>query len=167
MQEHERIKLYINLSGASLGDEQLLEMIKRKMLDVKFDPDRLGFEITETSAVRDLLVAERWIKQLKDLCCSFALDDFGIGFSSFSYLKLLSVDAIKIDGMFIKNLEHDENQQVIVRAIKNVANSMGKKTIAEFVENETALKILREIGIDYGQGYYLGKPAPVPGMIIK
>jgi len=160
LQENKDIALYINLSGASLGDDHLLEMIKKEMKQAKIDPKRLGFEITETAAVHDLIIAERWIKQLKDICCSFALDDFGIGFSSFSYLKLLSVDAIKIDGMFVKNLEKDDSQKTIVQAIKNVAHSMGKVTIAEFVENENVLNILKEMGIDYGQGYHLGKPSP-------
>ncbi len=160
LRDNKNINLYINLSGASLGNDQLLEMIKKEMKKTDIDPRCLGFEITETAAVKDLIAAEKWIKQLKNICCSFALDDFGIGFSSFSYLKLLSVDAVKIDGTFVKNIEQDESQKTIVKAIKNVAHSMGKITIAEFVENENVLNTLKEMGIDYGQGYYLGKPSP-------
>ena len=104
-----------------------------------------------------------FICELKELGCSFALDDFGVGFTSFLYLKQLDVDYIKIDGSFVRKLNENKSDQLFVRAITDVARGMGIKTIAEFVENEDTMKLLKTIGVDYAQGYYIGKPAPVFG----
>jgi diguanylate cyclase (GGDEF)-like protein/PAS domain S-box-containing protein len=159
--EHPGIKIFVNLSGLSLGDDTLLELIEEKINESQIDPARLGFEITETAVVKDLTRAERWIYRLKKLGCRFALDDFGIGFSSFSYLNNLPVDYLKIDGSYVRNLHLDSTHLVLVQAMNSVAHALKKETIAEFVENEKVLKILSDLKIDCGQGYYLGRPAPV------
>ncbi len=162
LKKYSQLKLFINISGISLSDESLLEFIEEKVHQSGINPERLGFEITENSAVRDLVRAENWIRRLKKLGCRFALDDFGIGFSSFYYLRYLPVDLLKIDGSFIQNLDEDSTNLALVQAINNVAQSLGKKTIAEFVENESIVRILTNLDIDYGQGYYFGKPEPYP-----
>ena len=160
--QYEDLKLFINLSGASLGDEKLLEQVELEICESGLDSSRIGFEITETSAVKDLIQADKWIRHIKGLGCNFALDDFGIGFSSFSYLRMLPVDYLKIDGSFINNIDTDPNYRAIVKAMNEVAHALNKKTIAEFVENENVLNLLSEIGVDYAQGYHLGKPSPYP-----
>jgi EAL domain-containing protein (putative c-di-GMP-specific phosphodiesterase class I) len=124
------------------------------------EPNRLSFEITETAAIVNFDHARVFIKDLKNLGCKFALDDFGVGFSSFTYLRELPVDLIKIDGSFVRNLDQDLINQALVRSIHEMAKALDKKTIAEFVENEAILHILQEIGVDYAQGYHLGRPTP-------
>ena len=156
------LKPFINLSGLSLGDETLLEFIEKHVSESGIDPTRIGFEITETTAIRDMARAERWIRRLKNLGCRFALDDFGIGFSSFAYLRLLPVDYLKIDGSYIRDMDRDATHKSLVKAINAVAHALGKKTIAEFVENEEIMKSLGDLDIDYGQGYHLGRPIPAP-----
>jgi diguanylate cyclase (GGDEF)-like protein/PAS domain S-box-containing protein len=153
---------FINISGASLGDETLLEFIEKSIIESGVEPSRIGFEITETTAVKDMARAKRWIHRLKNLGCRFALDDFGIGFSSFSYLRLLPVDYLKIDGSYIRDMDKDSTHKSLVKAINAVAHALGKKTIAEFVENEEIMKSLSDLDIDFGQGYYLGRPIPSP-----
>lgn len=162
LQNRPELKLFVNLSGASLGDAELLQEIKDTICESGVEPSRLGFEITETVAVKDFVWVEKWIKRLRDLGCFFALDDFGIGFTSFNYLRTLPVDFIKIDGSYIRNLDQDASQLALVQAIQTVAKALGKQTIAEFVENEKILEIIRELGINYAQGYYLGQPLPEP-----
>jgi len=160
LREHPDLNLFINLSGTSLGDDTLLDLVESLLRNSGTNPSRIGFEITETAAVKDLAQAERWIQRIKGLGCKFALDDFGIGFSSFSYLRTLPVDYLKIDGSFVKNIDSDDNHRAIVQAMNSVSHTLGKKTIAEFVENEKVVGILQDMGVDYGQGYYLGMPAP-------
>ncbi|TEB09656.1 EAL domain-containing protein [Pelotomaculum propionicicum] len=153
---------FINLSGLSLGDEATLEFIEEKILESGIDPTRIGFEITETAAVKDMNRAEHWIRRLKNLGCRFALDDFGIGFSSFAYLRMLPVDYLKIDGSYIRDLDRDATHRALVKAMNAVAHALGKKTIAEFVENEDIMNSLSDLRVDYGQGYYLGRPISAP-----
>jgi diguanylate cyclase (GGDEF)-like protein len=160
LQEHPDVRIFVNLSGQSLIDEGLLTYLEEELRSSEISPDRLGFEITETATVQDITRAERWIRRLKALGCRFALDDFGVGFTSFSYLRSLPIDKIKIDGSFIRHLDRDPNDRAIVQAIHSLAEALGKTTVAEFVENESTVQILREIGITYAQGYYLGKPSP-------
>ena len=155
------LSLFVNLSGYSLGDTELLNYIGNIVKNGKFKKEQLGFEITETAAIRDLDKAEHWINSIKKLGCKFALDDFGVGFSSFSYLQKIPVDYLKIDGSFIRNLDIDFTQRALVQSMNEVAHAMGKKTIAEYVENEKIWMILNEMQIDYGQGYYLGKPTKI------
>ena len=152
------LKLFINISGISLSEKSLLEYFEELITQYGIEPSRIGFEITETAAVKDMLLAQRWIERLKKIGCRFALDDFGVGFSSFSYLRMLPVDYLKIDGSFIRNLEKDPSNLALVEAMSTIARSLGKKTVAEYVENKNVLKILQELKIDCAQGYFLGKP---------
>lgn len=156
------LNIFINISGLSLGDEELLVFIEESIKEKGIEPVRIGFEITETAAVRDLKRAENWILRLKKLGCRFALDDFGIGFSSFTYLRMIPADYIKIDGSFISNLNTEPTNIALVQAINTIARTLGKKTVAEFVESQEILSKLEELKIDFAQGYYLGKPAPMP-----
>lgn len=158
LQENVKIRLFMNLSGCSLADEGLLSFIEEHLIESGVDPGRLGFEITETAVVQDLTAAERWVRRLKALGCSFALDDFGSGFNSFIYLHSLPVDQIKIDGSYIRTLENDPTRCAMVQAMHALALSLGMETVAEFVENEAILDIVKKIGITYGQGYHLEKP---------
>ena len=125
------------------------------------DPQRICFEITETAAIANLSNATRMIIELGELGCQFALDDFGSGLSSFAYLKTLPVDYLKIDGLFVKDIAHDPIDRAMVRSINEIGQIMGKATIAEFVESATVFALLREIGVDYAQGYEIGKPQPL------
>ncbi len=150
----------MNLSGRDLGDKEFLQFLKSAIIETGADPRFLIFEITETAAIRDLDRAIKFIRELKAIGCSFALDDFGVGFTSFKYLREMEVDYIKIDGVFIRTLHETTNDHIFVKAIADVARGMGIKTIAEFVENNEIIKILKECGVDYGQGYFIGKPSP-------
>ncbi len=150
--------LAVNISARSLGNATLPAFILQTLKAHEVEPQRLIIELTETSAVTDLTDAQRLIEVLYDAGVAVALDDFGIGFSSFAYLKHLPVHWIKIDGMFIRNLYQDRDNQTIVRAIAEVARGMGKRTIAEFVEDEITLQMLRDMGIDCVQGYILDRP---------
>lgn len=161
------IDLSINLSGKELGDEELLFFLKSKMSETGVDPCRIIFEITETAAISNLELAVKFVKALKSIGCKFALDDFGVGFTSFTYLKKLMVDYIKIDGAFIRRLHENADDQVFVKAIVDVATGLNIKTIAEFVEHEGALKILKRYGGDYAQGYFVGRPAPFSNIVKK
>lgn len=148
MRESPELRLFINLSGVTLGDEAVLGLIESKIHESGIEPSRIGFEITETAIVKNILRAEHWIRRLKGLGCLFSLDDFGTGFSSFSYLRILPVDYIKIDGSFVNNVDKEPVHQALIQAINNVAVTLGKKTIAEFVENEGILKELQALGVD-------------------
>ncbi len=154
------LSLAINLSGVAFQDKSLLSVIKEK-LDLTWVPaHRITFEITETAAVENFEQTREMILQIRALGCKFALDDFGAGFCSFNYLKSFPVDYVKIDGQFIRNLINDETDQVLVRSMAEIASKLGKKTIAEYVESPEIIVALKEMGIDYGQGYIFGKPEP-------
>ncbi len=150
----------MNISGKDLGNEEFLSSLMESIDRSGADPNRLVFEITETAAVKDLDTAKKFIKALKAMGCKFSLDDFGVGFTSFLYLREMEIDYIKIDGYFIKKLDESPNDQLFVRAITDVARGLGIETVAEFVETEETLAILRELGVDYAQGYLIGKPGP-------
>ena len=155
----------INLSGASLNSESFLEFLTQKLTDYHLPPHLFCFEITETTAISNLANVAKFINSLKNLGCSFALDDFGKGMSSLTYLKNLPLDYLKIDGSFIKELNRDKASHVMVEAINYIAEGIGLKTIAEFVENQTILNTVRELKIDYAQGFHLGRPTVLTEVI--
>ncbi|MDT8386284.1 MAG: EAL domain-containing protein [Thiogranum sp.] len=151
----------INLSGQSLSDERFMKSLVKLIDDTGVPPELLCFEITETAVISNLTSASHLIASLRDMGCRFALDDFGVGLSSFGYLKNLAVDYLKLDGCFIKNMTKDSIDYAMVKAINSVGQTMKIKTIAEFVENEETLAALRSIGVDYAQGYIIAKPSPL------
>ena len=151
-------RLSINISGQSLGNIALLEKIQHVIETWSLDPGSIIFEVTETSAINNMGVANQFIESLHKLGCRFALDDFGTGYSSFSHLKNLRVDIIKIDGQFVKDIAHDPMSLAIVSSMVNIAHSMKKMTVAEFVEDAATLRLLKGCGVDYAQGYYISRP---------
>lgn len=151
----------INLSGQSLSDQNLLQFVIEEMNRRDIRPDRIYFEITETAAIANFNNAVEFVNNLKKYGCRFALDDFGSGLSSFAYLKNISVDFLKIDGMFVKNMNNNDFDYSIVKAVNEVAHVLGIRTIAEFVENNEILDILKAENIDYAQGYAIDKPKPL------
>jgi len=154
------ISLSINLSGYAVDDTLLFPLLKRLLDETQANPEHLIFELTETAAVADIEQAKLLMLQLNALGCRFSLDDFGTGFASFHYMRELPVDIVKIDGSFIVHLTENTDDQLFVKALVDVAKGMGKKTIAEFVENAETLALLQTFGVDYAQGYYIGKPQP-------
>ena len=154
----------INLSGASITDTAFLGYIKDEFARTGVAPEVICFEITETAAVANLDAAAGFIRELRQMGCRFALDDFGSGLSSFAYLKSLPVDYLKIDGSFVKDMDSDAIDRAMVNSIHQLGSVIGIKTIAEFVENEAILKRLAEIGVDYAQGYGISKPMPLAEM---
>lgn len=150
---------FINLSGASLEDAPLLELLKSQLGQHDIPPQSLVFEITETAAISNLEQATHFIRELKHLGCKFALDDFGSGMSSFGYLKNLPVDFLKIDGNFIKDIVSDSATYAIVESINHVGHVMNLETIAEYVEDQDIRDKLVTIGVDYVQGYGVAHPA--------
>jgi len=161
LQQHPSLALFVNLSGHSLADEGLLTFIDQQLRESPNVAARLTLEITETVAISDLANTGRWIRRLKEVGCSFALDDFGVGFSSFSYLNTVPADYVKIDGSFVRDLNTSSTNLAVVRAVMAVAHAMGKKVIAEGVEDARVADCLRELGVEYGQGFALGKPGPL------
>ena len=161
----EDVKCSINLSGQSLGDPQLLELIQVGCRQIR--PSRLCFEITETAAICNLSRAQPFLEAIRQLGCQIALDDFGSGFSSYAYLKRLPVDYLKIDGQFVRDICQDEVDLAMVRSINELAHVTGKKTVAEWAENDTILEKLREVGVDYAQGYAIGVPLPLEAVFMK
>jgi diguanylate cyclase (GGDEF)-like protein len=149
----------INLSGATFGDDDFVDYVRRQFEIHRVPPEMICFEITETSAIANLPSAKRFIQALKKLGCSFSLDDFGTGMSSFTYLKHLPIDFIKIDGSFVTEMLNSKIDRAMVEMIVHVAKVMGKSTVAEFVESDKTLRALREIGVDYAQGYAIAKPS--------
>jgi diguanylate cyclase (GGDEF)-like protein/PAS domain S-box-containing protein len=154
----------INLSGTTFGDDEFVEYVRQQFKIHRVPPGLICFEITETSAIADLSSAKRFIQALKKLGCRFSLDDFGTGMSSFAYLKHLPVDFIKIDGSFVREMLNSKVDRAMVEMIVHIAKVMGKSTIAEFVENDEIFEALREIGVDYAQGYAIGKPSSFEAM---
>lgn len=151
----------INLSGASIADERILDYIQNLFSSTGINPNQICFEITETTAIANMSRATSFIRRLKALGATFALDDFGNGFSSFSYLKQLPVDYLKIDGSFVRGIADDPIDFALVESVNNIGHVMGMKTIAEYVKDERIQRILEEMGVDYLQGYQIAKPAPL------
>ncbi len=155
----------VNLSPDFLAEEDSLDYIIFKFEEYEIDPKNICFEITETTAIGNMQAATDFIHKLKDIGCMFALDDFGSGFSSFNYLKNLPVDFLKIDGIFVKDMDEDSVNRAMVKAINGLGQVIGLRTIAEFVRNSAIIEHLKEIGVDYIQGYEIGKPEPISKLI--
>jgi diguanylate cyclase (GGDEF)-like protein/PAS domain S-box-containing protein len=151
----------VNLSSQSLGDDHFLGYVVERLEQAGLDPARLCFEITETAAIANWARARRFVTVLRGLGCRFALDDFGSGLSSFAYLKNLPVDYIKIDGAFVRGMAADPMDRAVVETIHRIAHVAGVRTVAEAVEEETMLSRLRDLGVDYAQGYALHRPEPL------
>lgn len=152
------IDIAINLSGRNFGHSEILLHLQTALAEFNANPHALIFEVTETAAVENFGRARSFIESLRSLGCRFALDDFGVGYSSFHYLRNLPVDMIKIDGSFVRNLHLNQFDRIIIKAISDVANGLAIQTIAEFVENEEIRSLLLDLGIEFGQGYQLAMP---------
>ncbi|GAO35818.1 diguanylate cyclase [Sulfuricella sp. T08] len=150
--------LAINLSGASLNEEGFIDFVLQQAKILMVPMEKVCFEVTETAGIANLSNASEFILEVKKTGCTFALDDFGSGLSSYAYLKNLPVDFLKIDGAFVKDMDSNPYDYAVVKSITEIGHFMGKGIIAEYVENENILNMLREIGVDYAQGYVIGKP---------
>ncbi len=153
-----RLRLAVNLSGAALDDPSLLPAIEQLLGEHRVDPRRLTFEVTETVAVASIARATDLMRGFQALGCRFALDDFGSGYASYAYLRRLPVDDVKIDGVFIRDLNSNREDRIFVKAITDMAHGMGKQVTAEFVENAGIYRVLGDLGVDCAQGHYLGRP---------
>jgi diguanylate cyclase (GGDEF)-like protein len=151
----------INLSARSLNDAQFIDFVKAKFAEYRLPPHVICFEITETAAISNIEQAIQFIEELKQMGCHFALDDFGSGMNCFAYLKQLKIDYLKIDGSFIQNITTEKIDQELVACMNRIAHVLGVKTVAEWVENDEILQTLRELDIDYAQGYGLHRPEPL------
>jgi EAL domain-containing protein (putative c-di-GMP-specific phosphodiesterase class I) len=153
-----KFRLSVNISKRTFEDPTIFEDIAKLFSDPEVDQKRIIFEITDTAAVSNYQSTNILINKIKDLGCVLALNDFGVEYPSLHYLKNAPVDYVKIDGSLIKQLDKNNEDKVFVKALIELAQAFGKKTVAEFVENEDILTILKEFGIDYAQGYHIGKP---------
>jgi EAL domain-containing protein (putative c-di-GMP-specific phosphodiesterase class I) len=153
--------LSVNLSGSTVGDENAIDYILSGFSDTGISPQHIQFEITETAAVKHLQEAKRLISTLRSVGVSIALDDFGSGLSSFAYLKELPIDCLKIDSSFIHTMENSDVDYSVVSTINHLGHIMGVTTVAEGVENENQLRLLKKIGVDYLQGFLFQHPQPL------
>ncbi|MFV1982708.1 MAG: putative bifunctional diguanylate cyclase/phosphodiesterase [Thiohalomonadales bacterium] len=152
------LKLSINLSAHSLDNDSTFELIRNEIERNNVNPEKLLFEVTETVAIANIKTATIFLNNIRSLGCKTALDDFGVGYSSFAYLADLPIDVVKIDGFFVKEMATKSLNKTMVSAINDIAHELGKTTVAEFVEDQDIYNLLKEIGVDYSQGYHLGKP---------
>lgn len=159
------IRLTVNLSGASIADEEFRQYVTSALSTAPITRGALSFEITETAAISSVSQALGFINEMKNFGCRFLLDDFGAGMSSYSYLRQFPVDYVKIDGSFVKNVDSDNFNRSIVESIHHICVAAGKQTVAEFVENDAVLATLQDIGVDLVQGYRLDKPSPLQDKI--
>ncbi|HEX6667326.1 MAG TPA: EAL domain-containing protein [Solirubrobacterales bacterium] len=157
-QAGEPVSLHVNLSGVSVTDLSVLEYIERRLDEGSADPGRCTFEITQTARVEDYDTAAGFADRLSEFGCEVAIDDYGAGFGPFNYLKRIPFDVIKIDGSFIRDMPRNDADQLTVKAIVQIARGLGKRTIAEFVEDEDTTLMLRDYGVDMAQGFHLGRP---------
>jgi len=157
----------LNLSGASLGDSEILDVIERELRETGLDPRRVIFEITETAAITNMAKAREFSEQLARLGCRFALDDFGAGFGSFYYLKHVRFDVLKIDGEFVRDCCASATDRLVIQAVVDIARGLGKQTVAEHVSDAQTVCLLGEMGVNYGQGFYLAKPEPLNEFLNK
>src|SRR6185437_7878808 len=157
----------INLSGGSIGDETFLAYVRSQFAERDVPPQVICFEITETVAITDLSAAYTFICELRALGCQFALDDFGSGLSSFTYLKKLPVDFVKIDGNFVREITTDAVDKAMVESVNRISHEMGLRTVAEFVETEAIMQSLRRLGVDFAQGFGVAHPEPFTAWLAK
>jgi diguanylate cyclase (GGDEF)-like protein len=155
----------INISGNSLNEEDFMDFVLEQFNATHLPTSKICFEITETAAIDSLDGTIEFMEKMKVIGCEFSLDDFGTGLSSYSYLRNLPVDYLKIDGIFVKDIASNPNDYAVVKSINEIGHFMGKKTIAEYVENEEVLEILREIGVDFAQGYGIEKKMPIDQLL--
>jgi diguanylate cyclase (GGDEF)-like protein/PAS domain S-box-containing protein len=158
------LTLEVNLSGKTMTDQRFPDDVKRQIAKAGIDPASLVFEVTETAAVADIEHAREFAQRLSKLGCRFALDDFGAGYASFYYLKHLPISYLKIDGEFVRDLPKSRTDQLIIKALVDVCEGLGIKTIAEFVGDEKTLAVVTKLGVDFAQGYHFGKPEPVSSL---
>jgi diguanylate cyclase (GGDEF)-like protein len=162
-----RLTFEVNISGRSTGDPELLALIEGELRTHEVDPAQVIFEITETTAVANIPRAQEFAHRLAALGCRFALDDFGAAFASFYYLKHLPFDYLKIDGEFVRGCVTDRTDQLVIKAVVEIARGLGKRTVAEMVGDEQTLDLVRELGVDYVQGFHVGRPAPLAGWLVE
>ncbi len=155
----------INISGNSLTEDDFMEFVLEQFNETRLPTSKICFEITETSAIGSIDDVIEFMEKLKIIGVSFSLDDFGTGLSSYSYLKNLPVDYLKIDGIFVKDIKNNPSDYAVVKSINEIGHFMGKKTIAEFVEDDEVIEILREIGVDYAQGFGVGRKIPITELL--
>ncbi len=168
LQSHPELNhIAINLSAQAFKDENLVPTILDNLNKTGVNPKRITFELTESASLFNLHITQKVIADLHKLGCSFSVDDFGSGFSSFAYLKDLPADYIKLDGSFIQNLHRDQIDQTLVKSMIQVIQALGKKAVAEYVENEAILEILKKMNIDFVQGYHIGHPMPVERLLFQ
>ena len=161
-----QVTVEVNIAGSSIGDPDLLALIEKRLHANDVDPSQVIFEITETTAVANIPRAQEFAARLAALGCRFALDDFGAAFASFYYLKHLPFDYLKIDGEFVRSCANDRTDRLVIQAVVDIARGLGKKTVAEMVEDQQTVELLREMGVDYAQGFHLGRPAPLAKWLI-
>jgi len=154
------VRIAINCSSLSIVDGEMLAQIEAQLAFAKVDPGQLVIEVTETAAISDMTRARHFCAGVQKLGCAVALDDFGAGFGSFQYLKQLPFRYLKIDGDFIRGLPASPQDQLVVKALVELANGMGKQTIAVYVEDEATVECLRDLGVDFAQGFAVGRPHP-------
>lgn len=155
-----QLSFSLNISGKNLGDPTILSRIKKNISETGANPEYIVFELTETAAIRNMEDAVNFVRALKAMGCKFSLDDFGVGFTSFIHLVEMEVDFLKIDGSFISGLSENPKNRILVKTIQDMAQGLGIQTIAEFVDSDETVQILKAIGVNYAQGYHVGKPSP-------
>jgi len=160
-----KLRFSINVSGPSIGDAAFLDFLEDAVRDSGLPPEMLCFELTETAAVSNLARADRLMQRMRVLGCTFALDDFGTGLSSLAYLKSLPVSVLKIDGSFVRDTIANQRTELMVRAIAQLAHTMGMETVAEFVETDELRLRMVALGVDYGQGFAVGRPQPLADVL--
>ena len=156
--EAEHRRYWVNLSGLSVGEKRFASFLRTAVENSPLPPGTLNFEITETAVIRNVAEAGQLITELREMGCEFALDDFGSGLSSFGYLRRLPVSVLKIDGMFVRNILHDETDRIFVKSIIDIARTLNIKTVCEFIEDERMLAVVRDLGADYAQGFAIERP---------
>jgi EAL domain-containing protein (putative c-di-GMP-specific phosphodiesterase class I) len=154
----------LNLSASSLLDSEIHQLLREMLARQQLPASKLCIEVTEMVALGELGVSSEWIAQLREQGLKVALDDFGSGFASYAYLRHLPLDLLKIDGSFISGIEHDPINQAMVRSMQQIAEQLGLQTVAEFVETQATLDCLRELGIDFAQGYFIDQPQPLESL---